>query len=167
MIYPVPKPKAKPKARGVSWKHGKPLPRGKRIKAVNRKRGGSSFPKRRDPVYAEFIRGFPCILAWPLQKGWHDGKRMHWHRCIGKTQFCHIKSRGAGGDDKANAYPACAAAHDEQHRIGIAEFERRYNLDLRKRAQQLATLYDTTREFVGGAVPGSPRADTAHTGLRH
>jgi hypothetical protein len=139
----------KPKARVSQPRKG--LQRRVRMKTHNAKRKGHAFPKRRDPVYADFVRGFPCILAWPLIKGWCDGKRVHWHRCIGKVQFCHIKTRGSGGDDYANAYPGCGAAHEEQHAIGIPEFERRYNLDLRKRAQQLAKLYDTTRTFSGGS----------------
>lgn len=41
---------------------------------------------------------------------------------------CHIKSRGAGGTtDKSNIFYACREHHQEQHKIGIITFARKYD----------------------------------------
>ena len=42
----------------------------------------------------------------------------------------HVRSRGAGGGDWANVVPFCRRHHDEQHSIGVAEFEDRHKVIL-------------------------------------
>lgn len=73
------------------------------------------FSEKRDPKYAAFIRTLPCAL-----KGHPE------HYCAGNVQACHLKSRGAGGDDYANLFPACLAGHKEQHDVGIRYFAQEY-----------------------------------------
>ena len=117
------------------------------MKQVNRKRGGHMFPKNVSPEYRDFIRGEPCILLgrWE-QRGHHST----WcgiepldrpHDCVGRIQACHVKSRGAGGSDVANLYPGCAAAHHEQHAIGIPAFEARWGVNLAAAAERLAVRW--------------------------
>ena len=141
MIYPVPKPK--PKVRG---KRGAPTGRPRtrlknrtRMKQINRKRGGHAFPHRRDPEYCEWVRRQPCLLAGRQRTdlGWHfQGDCVH--ICFTAVrQVCHVKSRGAGGDDRKNVVAMCPRAHAEQHRIGIRSFECRWNVDLKLEADQL------------------------------
>lgn len=73
------------------------------------------FAEKRDPQYAAWIRTLPCAL-----KGHPE------HYCAGNVQACHLKSRGAGGDDFANLFPACLAGHKEQHDVGIRYFAQAY-----------------------------------------
>jgi hypothetical protein len=119
-----------------------------RLKAVNRKRGGSSFPKRRVPEYCDWVRAQPCLLSrwtdWnPLIENWPGGGGYDAtsHGCIGPVQVCHVKSRGAGGDDRRNVIALCAMAHDEQHRIGIPAFEKRWGVNLKAEAERLDHEY--------------------------
>lgn len=112
------------------------------------------FGKRRDSDYAKWVREQPCILArwteWhPLQIPWPKGGGydMVWHGCIGRVQVCHVKSRGAGGNDRSNCFAACAGAHDEQHRIGIRSFEQRWGVDLQAEAERLDREYTAQRRM--------------------
>ena len=75
------------------------------------------------PLFLEWIRGQPCILAE------HPG-----HRCIGGVEACHFPSRGSGGDDRS-VYPGCRAAHDEEHH-GAESFQKKYAIDLRARCAE-------------------------------
>lgn len=126
----VPKPKSKPKVRVSSLK------RGTRMKQRNAKRGGSMFPKRRDPQYVAHLREhfMRCLVREP-------GHRSP-HLCWGDVQLCHLTSRGAGGYDQANIVPMCAGAHDEQHRIGIPAFQKRHGINLRAEAAYLWARYE-------------------------
>lgn len=39
---------------------------------------------------------------------------------------CHVKSRGAGGDDASwNVYPSCRRCHSAAHQMGIVTFARK------------------------------------------
>lgn len=62
-----------------------------------------------------------------------------------RAEAAHVRSKGAGGPDKGNTIPLCMGHHHEQHLIGIRSFEKRYGLDLKTIAQDLAVRYD--REF--------------------
>jgi hypothetical protein len=104
------------------------LPRRTRIKARNAKRGGSRFPKRRDPAYCAWIRTHPCVAAG--RGDWIDGGKP----CAGRVECAHVVSRGAGGPDVANTVPLCTRHHREQHTIGIRSFETRYGLNLEMKA---------------------------------
>ena len=131
-LHAVPKP-------GRAKRVRRPMKKS-RMKSYNAKRKGHKFPKRRDPDYCAWIRVQPCELARrfclvtaPAYGNYHD--------CIGPVQVCHVKTRGAGGDDVGNVVPMCAGAHDEQHRIGIRAFQKRWGIDLAKIAAGLAPKY--------------------------
>ena len=143
-LHPVPKPrpKRKVKVRG--------LRQHTRIQPRNAKRKGSMFPKRRDPAYQEYLRGSACYLR---QAGLRSS-----HSCWGDVQLCHITSRGAGGYDQANIVPMCAGAHDEQHRIGIAAFQKRHGINLKAEAAYLWARYEQHRGIEqGDARPPAQR----------
>ena len=114
-----------------------------RMKKINTKRGGHAFPKNVDLDYRAFIRTQPCILGgpWRARLACDARGRFLEHRCVGRIQACHVKSRGAGGKDVGNLYPGCALAHDEQHRIGIPAFQKRWGINLAKIAAGLGLLY--------------------------
>lgn len=131
MIYPAPKPQPEPKRK----------PKG--VKRINRRRGGSMFPKRRDPQYVAYLREH---FMWCLVR--ESGHRSP-HHCWGEVQLCHLTSRGAGGYDQANIVPMCAGAHDEQHRLGIPAFQKRHGINLRAEAAYLWARY----EMSGGGIP--------------
>ncbi len=114
------------------------------MKKFNKRRGGSKFPKRRDPAYCEWVRQQPCLLGGGMGVGFHIRVRslaMKIHQCDGPVQVCHVKSRGAGGDDRRNVIAMCAKGHDEQHRIGIRSFEKRWGVDLKAEAEKLDAEY--------------------------
>ena len=119
-----------------------PMKRGTRIKARNAKRGGHRFPKGVDEDFREFVRGLPCIL-----------RSYELHRCTGEVQCCHVKTRGAGGRDAGNCFPACDNAHRQQHIVGIKTFADIWSLDLRAIAEEVWTRYP-------GPTPGHHREDT-------
>lgn len=116
----------------------KSLQRKVRLRA---RKAGSLFPKRRDDTdgkYAAWIRTQPCIIrdrearteTWPLV-----------HRCLGETQACHVRSRGAAGFDLGNLYPGCLIAHHQQHLIGLRSFQARWGIDLKTEAERLYQQY--------------------------
>jgi hypothetical protein len=84
------------------------------------------FAARRDPAYCAWIRTLPCAFADNV-----------FHACAGRVECCHVVSRGAGGDDRGNTFPACTHAHRLQHSIGIASFETLYWVDLGALAKSL------------------------------
>ena len=101
-----------------------PLRRAGRIRAKGRAR----FAGRSDPAYRAWIRQQPCLLA-------------NVARCRGVVEACHVKSKGAGGGDQANLYPACSRHHAEQHAIGIRTFQAKYSVDLHLTAARCAVAY--------------------------
>ena len=124
----VPKPVKSKKVRRVS------LPRTARMKSVNRKRGGSSFPKQRDRVYRHWIwTENPCMLAgkptlepmsthdkphksWWVQGAWMD---TYLHVCWGAMTPAHVGEHQAqGAPDFGVLVPLCKAAHQfyDEHR---------------------------------------------------
>lgn len=132
----TPLKRGKSLARSTPLQRGKPMKRGtKRLKARKIPKG---FRHRRDYEYQNWVREQSCLLS---------GRRPLWsadpcyHVCVATAQVCHVKSRGAGGDDHANVYAGCAAAHEEQHRIGIPAFERRWGVNLKAEAEALYARY--------------------------
>lgn len=101
--------------------------------------GHPKNPPIRDDGFRDFIRSRPCVLAdrHPCEcKGYlRIGNKM-------ASRFCHVRTRRNNGDVK-NGYPGCDGHHDEQHRIGIKGFEKKYNLDLRAIAEALWDTYTT------------------------
>jgi hypothetical protein len=139
-LRPAPKPKARAK------KVCRPMKKS-RMKSYNAKRKGSAFPKRRNPEYCAWIREQPCILSGRKRAEIPGELIGHaWHPTFcgfigGPVQVCHVKTRGAGGNDLGNVLPMCAGAHDEQHCIGIPAFQKRWGINLAKIAAGLGLLY--------------------------
>jgi hypothetical protein len=145
MIYPVPKPKKKRRVRHTPQLTRSPMRKnGPRTKRT----GGNLFPDGVDEARREFIRSLPCILT--DRCCYAKGGIPLAHICVGPRQACHVKSRGSGGVDKANMYPGCSAAHDQQGIIGIPAFNKMWGLDLKFMAEEYEQIYVETRL---GGVP--------------
>ena len=79
--------------------------------------------KRCEPFLA-WLRKRPCFLSVHA-----PGQ----HQCAGKVRACHFdpwgdKGMGTKVSDNASM-PGCDGAHEEQHRIGWPEFQRKYAFD--------------------------------------
>ncbi len=111
-----------------------------RLKARNAKRDGHRFPKGVDLPYRAWIRSLPCLIA----------VRIPTHVCDGVVECCHVKSRGAGGGDRGNCYPACTMMHDIQHVWGIRTFQENLGVNLR----EVAIEYDA--RYVAARAPAPP-----------
>lgn len=110
-----------PLKRGKPPRRKKPLPKSRKAlvrRALTRKPPQPRFKKGRDKLYLEWIRGLPCICMSKVSPRTGLGGGLL-HQCEGPVQACHLKSRGAGGADVGNLFPACAKAHYGQHSIGI------------------------------------------------
>lgn len=99
----------------------------------------------RSPSHLKWVRGFGCCIEgrkFPISG--FDGKPLcdGMHSCEGKIEAMHVRTgTGAGvgikpGDDYT--IPGCAKAHRLQHQVGEAEFERRYGIDMKAIAKDLA-----------------------------
>ena len=110
-------------------------------------KGESRFPHRRDPAYQAYIRGLPCALTTHLRnltleeiaaRGWWPcGSRPERDR----VEAAHLQTRGAGGDDRGNLVPLCAAHHDEQEGH-TKRFCLKYGGDLYQLAGELLIAYE-------------------------
>jgi hypothetical protein len=96
-------------------------------------RGRSRFPKRRDPKYIAWIKERDCLNC---------GKR--------PVDPAHIKTRGAGGDDRKNVVPLCRSCHASQEGR-TKEFEMETGLDLRLCAEWLTGQYVAAHPELGAA----------------
>lgn len=105
-----------------------PLRRQTRVRPVNtrrrRQRFELAFGER-----GEHVRAMPCLLA---------GKAS----CEGRTEAAHVRSRGAGGT-RRDLVPLCSGHHEQQHRWGLPDFQRRHQIDLRAEAQRIAADLDS------------------------
>lgn len=96
------------------------------MKQRNAKRKGSSFPKRRDPVYRRWVwTENPCMLLDATIRvpfSTHDLALPAWgyvHRCWGANTPAHVGDHQAqGAPDFGVLVPLCQAAHDyyDHHR---------------------------------------------------
>ncbi len=105
------------------------------MKAVNRKRGGSSFPEQRDRKYRRWIwTENPCMLAERIMRGAvssydapyeslnHNAARVYrgfWHNCWGGNTPAHVgKHQATGAPDFGVLVPLCKVAHGfyDEHR---------------------------------------------------
>lgn len=110
--------------RGEPPRRKTPLKRsGKRIKHRGRPRHADYVANQ---PYQDFVRGKGCALRYHVK-----------HTCIGSAQFCHVKSRGAGGKDERNGVPLCAVGHDVQGKQGIQHLLNVYKYDMREHAEAL------------------------------
>ena len=99
-----------------------PMARGGRLKVKGKRR----FKASADPVYLDWVRSLPCLLAGV--------------GCVDTVQPHHVRSRGAGGTDRETV-PLCWLHHAEGHQVGWCTFERRYQVDLTMIAAQIAATY--------------------------
>ena len=94
-----------------------------------RRRGRARFRGYvRNEPYRQWVRRHGCLLVGQ-------------HECWGLIEFCHVTSRGAGGVDEGNGFPACSRGHTEQHRISIRSFEAKHNVCLAATARELWDTY--------------------------
>jgi hypothetical protein len=112
MLYPVPKPPKRVKVR-------KPL-RARRVP--------KAFAKHRVPTFHKWVATFECLL---IAK----------HICGGRVEACHVRSRGAGGDDVGNEIPLCKLAHQQWHLWGRLTWQKRYDVDAQVAAALLGRKY--------------------------
>ena len=99
------------------------------IRKVNRKRKAARFAKNFGEK-AAWIREMPCAVT------------VCQYREYSWTEAAHVKSRGAGGSS-AHLAPLCAVHHGLQHAMGIASFEREYDVNLRMLAAELEARWQT------------------------
>ena len=92
------------------------------VPKAKRKAQGKRFAAHRSAKYLAFIRHQPCLLYRRTRCQEGPGAT--------PTEACHVRTRGAGGNDLGNLWPGCVRHHQEQHAIGIRSFEKRYAIKL-------------------------------------
>lgn len=96
-------------------------------------------PKRdnrvRCPGHLAWLRGFECACGL---KPAADETTL----CAGRTEAAHVRTGTDGGTglkpSDSWAIPLCTKHHREQHASGETTFARRYGLDMKEVAQELA-----------------------------
>lgn len=90
-------------------------------------KGGSRFPKQRQPAYTAWIKTLPCTAA--------NGD------CWAGIHPAHVnKTRAQGAQDIGEVVPLCPFHHAEQEGR-TAQFNRKYKVDLSQVATDLAKEY--------------------------
>ena len=113
----------------------------KRTAPIRRNRHGSRFKNYKPlPDYRAFILSRPCTIRGCTIRG-----------PMARITVAHVKTRGAGGQDKGNIIPLCLAHHQYQHTIGIKSFQEEYHIDLYARAERWADCFDDGFEFLESA----------------
>lgn len=120
--------------------------------------GNRSTVERSDKVrnekHRKWIRKHLCIL-W----NWHDV-----HECQGPVECCHVKTgNGATNRSKASdekTLPMCRKLHDEQTRMGEAQFERKYGIDM----NAYADAYAAKSPYLRNASVVPPTANATDAG---
>ena len=118
----IPLERRTPLPRGIRKGHNSTLAPGGPLRA----KGGARFKGRRDDPYRAYIRGLPCLIGV---------------LCLGPVEAHHVRTRGAGGADRANLIPLCGRHHAEWHTIGRQSFQRRWGLDAVAEAAELAAQF--------------------------
>jgi hypothetical protein len=81
--------------------------------------------------HLQWIRGFSCILCG-----------MPGHECRGRiiAAHCRLGTDGCGSEKPSDIWvnSMCEGAHDLQHDIGEPEFQRRFGIDLKRKAYAFA-----------------------------
>lgn len=84
----------------------------------------------RSPAHLAFIRSLPCIVCFRERN----------------IEAAHVGRRGMGQKcSDLETLPMCNTHHREQHRIGLRQFQRSYELDV---PELLAMLQEKPRLFV-------------------
>lgn len=89
---------------------------------IRRRKTKRRTDPRRHAGHLQWIRGLECIIG---------------RGCDGSIEACHVDYAGTGPEKKAMGVkvpdwfvvPMCSRHHAEQHDIGWARFERRYQID--------------------------------------
>jgi hypothetical protein len=85
----------------------------------------------------EFTKRLPCTL-----EGHGDHTCDFYPPERRGVESHHVKSVGAGGQDRNGTVPLCPAAHDEVHRLGLTTWCDRYRMDLRSIACEVTARFD-------------------------
>lgn len=101
-------------------KRGGPLKRYTPLKPVNRKRKKKRHAEASGPQ-AELCRTLPCSAC----------------QAPPPSDPAHIRSRGAGGKDRANCVPLCRSCHVQQHTQGWLRFQMNASVAFAAIAQEL------------------------------
>ncbi len=76
----------------------------------------------RDPAFLAFIRSLPCSICYRTRG----------------VEAAHIGRRGMSQKSSdREAIPLCSLHHQEQHRIGLRQFSKSYELDIPALVEQL------------------------------
>lgn len=146
--------RGKPPRPGQPLERGTPLARTAgptRRTRLKTRRVSKRFATRRDPKYCAWIRTLGCCAAQPYSLSLYvRGATLK--PCAGPVECAHVKSRGAGGDDRGNTLPLCRRHHRQQHDIGLVTFGHHYCLDFYGTAEVLEARY-VLRDF--GGLSGS------------
>lgn len=102
------------------------------LKRRKRESFGTREPAQiRSDGHLSFCRGFACSIL---------GK----HECQGKIEAAHVRGGTDGGmglkPSDCFVIPLCAEGHREQHQIGEAAFETKYQIKMRVIADKLWSL---------------------------
>jgi hypothetical protein len=73
------------------------------------------FAHRRDPIYATWVRTQRCLV-------YSASRCIILGLCEGPVEADHVRTRGAGGDDRGNLIPLCRGHHAQRHRMGVQSF---------------------------------------------
>ena len=114
-------------------KKGGRLPRYTRLKRKGRNRVKT---REVDVAYLDWIRSLPCLVRGQ----WWMPNTEEPHRCEGRTEAHHVKTRATGGGDRQTV-PLCARAHAMGHTLGWQSFQRAFAIDLPSEAARLADTY--------------------------
>lgn len=94
-------------------------------------------PKRKtDRAFLDWITWHLCLSCHGFEKSVRSMVPE-----VPRVDPAHIKTRGAGGMDIGNVIPLCRAHHQEQHKIGVKTFGKKYGFDLKQMAEEYARLY--------------------------
>lgn len=99
------------------------------------KSGIERNPERvRSPGHRKWVRGHVCAASG-LREPWHEP-------CDGLIECAHVRTGTDGGTgikpSDAWTVPLCKSHHAEQHAIGEPAFERKYGVNLKRIAEDLA-----------------------------
>jgi hypothetical protein len=98
----------------------------------------------RSPAHLAFIRSLPCIVCFRERN----------------IEAAHVGRRGMGQKcSDLETLPLCSLHHREQHRIGLRQFQRSYELDI---PELLAMLQEKPRLIVKPVPLKWPWGETIH-----
>ena len=98
---------------------------------------GSKFPKRRSPIYREYVKARNCVVATHAR----TPSPCYAKPARYKIECAHWPTQGSGAYDVGQSFPACPGHHDEQEGK-TAEFERRYGLCLADICLEIKTEWE-------------------------